>query len=233
MGGLNGFMLALIATLWAYDGWSDLSMVAGEVRAPGTQPSHCPHRRPAGGGRALHGHQCGNSICSAGVGDRRFCHLPAVTRSHSGGRAARRRNRCRGHGFSIFVGAQRHDHVGRARSLCRRARWAVFPQLRTNPSAISVAFHFAGGAGAALHGVAAVLEPVSATVRSDGVRRMAVLHAGGQHGLCIPAQAARCAPALQGMGISGASGHLCGLRRGGAGFKLCRKSEGSLHRYRI
>jgi APA family basic amino acid/polyamine antiporter len=34
IGGWNGFMLALIATLWAYDGWSDLSMVAGEVRRP-------------------------------------------------------------------------------------------------------------------------------------------------------------------------------------------------------
>lgn len=34
-GGLNGFMLALIATLWAYDGWSDISLVAGEVRRPG------------------------------------------------------------------------------------------------------------------------------------------------------------------------------------------------------
>ena len=34
-GGLGGFMLALIATLWAYDGWSDLSLVAGEVRRPG------------------------------------------------------------------------------------------------------------------------------------------------------------------------------------------------------
>lgn len=33
-GGMNGFMLALIATLWAYDGWSDVSMVAGEVRHP-------------------------------------------------------------------------------------------------------------------------------------------------------------------------------------------------------
>ena len=33
-GGFNGFMLALIATLWAYDGWNDLSMVAGEVRNP-------------------------------------------------------------------------------------------------------------------------------------------------------------------------------------------------------
>jgi basic amino acid/polyamine antiporter, APA family len=34
VGGLNGFMAALIATLWAYDGWNDLTMVAGEVRRP-------------------------------------------------------------------------------------------------------------------------------------------------------------------------------------------------------
>jgi APA family basic amino acid/polyamine antiporter len=33
-GGFGGFMLALIATLWAYDGWNDLTMVAGEVRWP-------------------------------------------------------------------------------------------------------------------------------------------------------------------------------------------------------
>ncbi|WP_263357447.1 APC family permease [Acidicapsa ligni] len=34
-GGLDGFMIALIATLWAYDGWNDLAMVAGEVKRPG------------------------------------------------------------------------------------------------------------------------------------------------------------------------------------------------------
>ena len=34
-GGLSGFMIALIATLWAYDGWNDLTMVAGEVKRPG------------------------------------------------------------------------------------------------------------------------------------------------------------------------------------------------------
>jgi APA family basic amino acid/polyamine antiporter len=33
-GGMNGFMIALIATLWAYDGWNDLTMVAGEVKNP-------------------------------------------------------------------------------------------------------------------------------------------------------------------------------------------------------
>ncbi len=32
--GLNGFVLALAAALWAFDGWSDLNMVAEEVRSP-------------------------------------------------------------------------------------------------------------------------------------------------------------------------------------------------------
>jgi APA family basic amino acid/polyamine antiporter len=33
-GGFAGFMVALIAALWAYDGWNDLNQVAGEVRDP-------------------------------------------------------------------------------------------------------------------------------------------------------------------------------------------------------
>ncbi len=33
-GGVAGFMAALVAALWAYDGWNDLNMVAGEVRHP-------------------------------------------------------------------------------------------------------------------------------------------------------------------------------------------------------
>ncbi|HWR35506.1 MAG TPA: amino acid permease [Clostridia bacterium] len=33
-GGIAGFVAALVAALWAYDGWNDLSMVAGEVSHP-------------------------------------------------------------------------------------------------------------------------------------------------------------------------------------------------------
>jgi basic amino acid/polyamine antiporter, APA family len=33
-GGIAGFMAALVASLWAYDGWNDLNMVAGEIRKP-------------------------------------------------------------------------------------------------------------------------------------------------------------------------------------------------------
>ena len=33
-GGIGGFMAALVAALWAYDGWNDLNMVSGEIRHP-------------------------------------------------------------------------------------------------------------------------------------------------------------------------------------------------------
>ena len=33
-GGITGFMAALVAALWAYDGWNDLNMVSGEIRNP-------------------------------------------------------------------------------------------------------------------------------------------------------------------------------------------------------
>ncbi|MBV9437173.1 MAG: amino acid permease [Acidobacteria bacterium] len=33
-GGISGFMLALVAALWAYDGWNDLNMVSEEIEHP-------------------------------------------------------------------------------------------------------------------------------------------------------------------------------------------------------
>jgi APA family basic amino acid/polyamine antiporter len=33
-GGFAGFMAALVAALWAYDGWNDLNMVSGEIKQP-------------------------------------------------------------------------------------------------------------------------------------------------------------------------------------------------------
>jgi APA family basic amino acid/polyamine antiporter len=34
-GGFAGFIVALVAALWAYDGWNDLNMVSGEIKNPG------------------------------------------------------------------------------------------------------------------------------------------------------------------------------------------------------
>jgi basic amino acid/polyamine antiporter, APA family len=33
-GGMSGFMIALVAALWAYDGWNDLNMVSEEIERP-------------------------------------------------------------------------------------------------------------------------------------------------------------------------------------------------------
>jgi APA family basic amino acid/polyamine antiporter len=33
-GGIAGFMAALVAALWAYDGWNDLNMMSGEIKHP-------------------------------------------------------------------------------------------------------------------------------------------------------------------------------------------------------
>jgi APA family basic amino acid/polyamine antiporter len=33
-GGVNGFVIALVAALWAYDGWNDLNMVSEEIERP-------------------------------------------------------------------------------------------------------------------------------------------------------------------------------------------------------
>ena len=34
-GGISGFFVALVAALWAYDGWNNLNMASGEVENPG------------------------------------------------------------------------------------------------------------------------------------------------------------------------------------------------------
>ena len=38
-GGIAGFFAALVAALWAYDGWNNVSMVSSEIREPAAQSS--------------------------------------------------------------------------------------------------------------------------------------------------------------------------------------------------
>ena len=63
-------MVAMIAVLWAYDGWNDLTMVAGEVKRPERSLpialiGGLVYRR-----RAVHGNECGNPVHSARGADR-------------------------------------------------------------------------------------------------------------------------------------------------------------------
>ena len=77
-GGFPGFMIALIAALWAYDGWSDVSQMAGEGEEPATRPVAGSGRRRDRCWRALYADQRRNPVraslrcnCSFGTPRRR------------------------------------------------------------------------------------------------------------------------------------------------------------------
>ena len=96
-GGMAGFMAALVAALWAYDGWNDLNMVAGEVKKSGAQYSDCADCRRSHGRRAVRAGECGRAICVAGECD---CGLAASRlRRGCSGYGAHGRSHCvRWHG---------------------------------------------------------------------------------------------------------------------------------------
>jgi APA family basic amino acid/polyamine antiporter len=64
-GSVAGFMAALVAALWAYDGWNDLNMVAGEVKQP--EDAIAASERPASDAVAHVLGRMGASIVSAGM----------------------------------------------------------------------------------------------------------------------------------------------------------------------
>src|SRR5208282_2421853 len=78
-GGLAGFFAALVAALWAYDGWNDLTMVAGEIRNPqrniplaliwgvATVAAIAASQRPASAAVALVRGHAGARLVSAGI----------------------------------------------------------------------------------------------------------------------------------------------------------------------
>ena len=71
-GGIAGFMAALVAALWAYDGWNDLNMVSEEIKRP---EKTIPIALIAGVGLVgspLHGIECRSPARASGGGDRAF-----------------------------------------------------------------------------------------------------------------------------------------------------------------
>ena len=49
-GGIAGFMAALVAALWAFDGWADLTMLGGEIRRPEPSLRYRPQSRSTSSG---------------------------------------------------------------------------------------------------------------------------------------------------------------------------------------
>ena len=79
-GGFTGFMIALIAALWAYDGWSDVSQMAGEVHEPAALHAARARRRRRHRRRALHAHQRGDPVHPSRRSHRTAPTVPPPTR---------------------------------------------------------------------------------------------------------------------------------------------------------
>ena len=67
----SGMMAAMVSVLWAYDGWTNVTPLAEEIREPGTQRSASSHRRNGGIDRRLSRHDARISLRDAHDGNRR------------------------------------------------------------------------------------------------------------------------------------------------------------------
>ena len=84
-GGVAGFFAALVAALWAYDGWNNAAMVGSEVETPAAQSAARADCRDAGCDRDLSVRESGVFLRVAGIGSRRHARVAgAMMRTHSG-----------------------------------------------------------------------------------------------------------------------------------------------------
>ena len=121
-GGVAGFFAALVAALWAYDGWNDLNMVAGEIRNPqrNIPLSLIWGVATVGALYILVNAAVQYALPAAAVAgsQRPASDAVALVLGRTGARPG-----FRGHGHFHAGDAERHDHERRACSLCNRARW--------------------------------------------------------------------------------------------------------------
>ena len=101
-GGMAGFFAALVAALWAYDGWNDLNMVAGEIRNPQRNIPLALDLGSGDGWRALHPGERGGAVRVAGSGNRGLG-ASRVRRGRPGARARGRQPGVGGHGDFMLV----------------------------------------------------------------------------------------------------------------------------------
>ena len=125
IGGVAGFFAALTAALWAYDGWSDLNMVAEEVRDPGAERSPGAGGWDCGDWRTLHAGQRRCAIRAAG-GVRCAIFVTYVGRGAcvvpGGGRSSRGLG---GNGDFVDQFAEWRGHERIANGICTGSRWKL------------------------------------------------------------------------------------------------------------
>ena len=183
-GGFAGFMAALVAALWAYDGWNDLNMVSGEISNPGR---NIPLALIAGVALVAALYMGINAAVqyvmpAAMVAGRKSSGVVGDTDCHW---IAGRRAGLRGHGFFYVCDAQRDHHERRTRTLCRGARWIFLQETWRCPSPLSYSGAGDCGAGRDGHFAAAGGRSVQRPVFAGDLCRMALLYDRGQYHLCL------------------------------------------------
>ncbi len=220
-------MAALVAALWAYDGWNDLNQVAGEIRDPGRNipialivgvaivgvlyilvnagvqyvlPAHAiaDSPRPASDAVAMVLGALGASIVSAGMALSMLVHLNGTTMS----------------GARVPFAAARDGYF--------------FPGVAQSPSPVPDAFGRDPAAtrsgGRAITGGA----KLSSAVHAGHFCGMAVLHDHGQHGFRLPAARTRRPASLPRVGLSCCACAVCFRVRDSALLHLHRQSSRTL-----
>ena len=185
-GGIAGFMAALVAALWAYDGWNDLNMVAGEIQKP---ERSIPFALVAGVATVGILYMLMNAAvqyampASAIAASAR----PASDTTGLGVWSYRSCRRFRSNGVVYARHTQRHDHERRACAFCRGSRWIFLFCAGQGSSAIPYAFNFNYRAGNSVDCSAFTRRKFQAAVFAGHFCGMAFLHDCRQHDFCFPA----------------------------------------------
>ncbi len=207
-GGIAGFFAALVAALWAYDGWNDLNMVAGEIKNPQRNiplaliwgvatvgalyvlvnaavqyvlpaAAVAASQRPASDAVALVLGRAGASLVSAGMAISMLVTLNGTIMS----------------GARVPFATARDGYFFKTLA-------EVHPRFRTPSAAIVVQ--------CALAIVLLLLgRELQAVFFARYLCRVDVLHDCGEHDICFSPTGSESRPALSRLGISRGSGAIC------------------------
>ena len=183
-------MAALVAALWAYDGWNDLNMVAGEVKNP---ERNIPIALIAGVATV------GLLYVLVNAGVQYVLPASAIAASPrpasdavgSGHGAHGREHRVCGHGDLDAGHAEWHNYERRARAFCRGSRWIFLLGAGRCASALSHAVGCYRVPGCAVDRSFAAGRKLPATFFARHLCGMALLYDRGQHHICFPPGAIR------------------------------------------
>ena len=222
-GGFSGFMIALVAALWAYDGWSDVVTMAGEVERP-------QRSMPLAlvGGVAIVGalYMLTNAAiqyvlpaAAIAAADRPAADAMRVVAGQAGSESGVDRN-----GRQHLCNLRRIVSFRSASAICCCSRWPLFQTAGACKFAVSNTLFGANTASCSKHSATAGDWKIPGALLSCHLRGVALLCTDRQHHLCLPPTRAECGAPLQHLGLSSASGplHRCG--GGSSGVFVCRSA---------